>query len=103
MGFSRQEYWHGLPFPPPGDLSNPGVEPESLMSLVSAGRFFTTSATWKAHIYWMLKKLFDEIMKENMCMSIAPSCFLSLSSCMEHECDAKVHPEPWILDDRMER
>ena len=30
MEFSRQEYWRGLPFPPPGDLSNPGIEPRSL-------------------------------------------------------------------------
>ena len=29
MGFSRQEYWSGLPFPFPGDLPNPGVEPRS--------------------------------------------------------------------------
>ena len=29
MGFSRQEYWSGLPFPSPGDLSNPGTEPGS--------------------------------------------------------------------------
>ena len=29
MGFSRQEYWSGLPFPPPGDLPNPGVKPMS--------------------------------------------------------------------------
>ena len=29
MGFSRQEYWSGLPFPSPGDLSCPGIEPES--------------------------------------------------------------------------
>ena len=27
MGFSRQEYWNGLPFPSPGDLSDPGIEP----------------------------------------------------------------------------
>ena len=33
MGFSRQEYWNGLPCPPPGDLPDPGIEPESLMSL----------------------------------------------------------------------
>jgi len=30
MGFSRQEYWNGLPRPPPGELPNPGIEPESL-------------------------------------------------------------------------
>ena len=32
MGFSRQEYWSGLPCPPPGDLSNPGIEPASFVS-----------------------------------------------------------------------
>ena len=32
MGFSRQEYWNGLPSPPPGDLPNPGIKPTSLMS-----------------------------------------------------------------------
>ena len=30
MGFSRQEYWSGLPFPSPGNLPNPGIEPRSL-------------------------------------------------------------------------
>ena len=34
MGFSRQEYWSGLPFPPPGNLPDPGIEPTSLMSPV---------------------------------------------------------------------
>ena len=48
MGFSRQEYWGGWPFPPPGDLPNPGIEPASLMSPALAGRFFTPSATWEA-------------------------------------------------------
>ena len=48
MGFFWQEYWSGLPFPFPGDLPNPGIKPVSLMSPALAGRFFTTSATWKA-------------------------------------------------------
>ena len=47
VGFSRQEYWNGLPFPSPGDLPDPGIEPVSLTSPALAGRFFTTSATWK--------------------------------------------------------
>ena len=47
MGFSRQEYWSGLPCPPPGDLPNPGIEPVSLTSPALAGRFFTISATWE--------------------------------------------------------
>ena len=48
-GISQQEYWSGLPFPPPGDLPHPGIEPVSLMSPALAGRFFTTSTTWEAH------------------------------------------------------
>ena len=39
MGFSRQEYWSGLPFPPPGDLPDLGTES---MSLALASRFFTS-------------------------------------------------------------
>ena len=46
MGFPRQEFWSGFPFPPPGDGLNPGVEPVSLVS-PAAGRFFIT-ATWEA-------------------------------------------------------
>ena len=46
-GFSRQEYWSGLPFPTPGDLPDPGIEPESLTSPALAGGFFTSSATWE--------------------------------------------------------
>ena len=48
MGFSRQEYWSRLPWPPPGDRPNPRIKPVSLMSPALAGRFFTTSANWKA-------------------------------------------------------
>ena len=45
LEFSRQEYWSRLPFPTPGDLPDPGIEPTSLASPVLAGRFFTTRAT----------------------------------------------------------
>ena len=48
VGFSRQEYWSGLPFPSPGDLPNPGIEPVSLLSPALAGGFFTTSTTREA-------------------------------------------------------
>jgi len=51
MEFSRQEYWSGLPCPPPGDLPDPGMEPTSLISPTLEGRFFTTSATWEALNY----------------------------------------------------
>ena len=48
MGFSRQEYWSGLPRPPPEDLPHSGIEPASLRTPALAGGFFTTSATWEA-------------------------------------------------------
>ena len=41
MGFSRQEYWSGLPCPPPGDLPNPGTGPVSPESPALTGGFFT--------------------------------------------------------------
>ena len=43
MGFSRQEHWSGLPFPPPGDLPDPRIEPASLASPALAEGFFTTA------------------------------------------------------------
>ena len=40
-----------MPFPPPGDLADSGTELTSFFSPALAGRFFTTSTTWKAYIY----------------------------------------------------
>ena len=50
MEFSRQEYWSGLPFPSPGDLPDPGIEPGSLVSSAVASRFFTSCTTREAKI-----------------------------------------------------
>ena len=48
MGFLRQEYWIGLPFPSPGDLPDPGMEPESP---ALAGGFFSTEPPVKPIFY----------------------------------------------------
>ena len=61
MGFSRQEYWNGLPCPPPGDPPDPGIEPTSPVSPALADRFFTTSTTWEAHITHTYKHIFKVI------------------------------------------
>ena len=50
MEFFRQEYWSGLPCPPPGDFPDPQIEPASLKSPAMAGGFFTTSATWEVEV-----------------------------------------------------
>ena len=47
MGFSEQEYWSGLPFPPPGDLPHPGIKPTSP---ALRGRFFTTEPPGKYNL-----------------------------------------------------
>ena len=47
MGFSRQEYWHGLLFPPPGYLTDSGIELEFSVSPALSGRFFTTEPPGK--------------------------------------------------------
>ena len=52
MGFSRQEYWNGLPFSSIGNLPDPGIEPTSFMSPALAGGFFTTRVTW----HWNLNE-----------------------------------------------
>ena len=49
MGFPRQEYWSGLSFPSPRDLSDPGTE---LISPAVAGRFFTTESTGKSYVFF---------------------------------------------------
>ena len=48
MGIFRQEYWSELPFPPPGDLPDPGIEPTSP---ALAGGLFTTEPPGKPYIY----------------------------------------------------
>ena len=50
MELFRQEYWSGLPCPPPGDLPNPGIEPTSPVSPVLAGGFFISVPPEKPHL-----------------------------------------------------
>ena len=57
MGFPRKEYWNGLPFPSPGYLPIPGIEPTSLASSALAGGFFTTERPGKSIPILQLRKL----------------------------------------------
>ena len=50
MGFSRRDYWSGLPCSPPGDLPDTEIEPVSLASLALVGGFFTTSIKNKSYV-----------------------------------------------------
>ena len=66
MGFSRQEYWSGLPRSPPEDLPDPGIKPASLMFPALAGRFFTTSTNREARMSVIphFKKMSRQLEKE---------------------------------------
>ena len=70
IGFSRQEYWSGLPCPPPGGLPYPGVEFASLMSSALAGGFFITSTIWEALSKNILGKKRGSILEEESRRSI---------------------------------
>ena len=50
MGFSRPEYWSGLPFPPPGNLPDPGIKPRSPTAPALSGGFFTTEPPGKPQL-----------------------------------------------------
>ena len=52
IGFPRQEYLSGLPFPPPGDLPDPGIKPSSPVSSALIGRFFTTEPPGKPRVLY---------------------------------------------------
>ena len=71
MGFSRQEYWSGLPCPPPGDLPDPGTEPTSFTSLALAGGFLAVSANWEALHEYTQKQIVEATLDE---YSVAQSC-----------------------------
>ena len=77
MGFSRQEYWSGLPSPHPAapsrDLLDPGIKPVSLRCTALTGRFFTTMSIWEAQI---LRGLHHR--KKEICHCDGDRCLLDM-------------------------
>ena len=76
-GFPRQKYWSGLPFLPPGDLPDPGIEPASP---VLAGSFFITEPKHPINIAMILKwgneELFIQEIKLSKSLSLSVQVFL---------------------------
>ena len=68
MEFSRQEFWSRLPFPSPGDLPDPEIQPASLASPALAGGFFTC---WAGKPYRMRNSIFQ-------CFQLKPTSWVSL-------------------------
>ena len=74
MGFPRQEYWGGLPFPPPGDLPNPGIK---ITSPALAGRFFTTESLQFSSVAQLCLTLCDpmDCSTTRLCPSPTPGIY----------------------------
>ena len=70
IGFFRQEYWSGWPFPPPGDLPDPGIEPTSPSSPALAGSFFTADPPGKLCLELLSTHLFSFW----LCQVLAATC-----------------------------
>ena len=75
MEFSRQEYWSGLPFPTPGDLPDPGIEPRSLVSPALTGRFFITVSPVKPTKEFIPSYVFRDLYI-NMSVIVAIVCLI---------------------------
>ena len=82
LEFSRQQYWSGLPCPPPRDRPNPGTKPTSLMSAALADRFFTTKFTREAQYIWCTE--YDIILKDEKEMILCGFCFLVRALSLTH-------------------
>ena len=107
MGFPRQEYWSGLPCPPPGDLPDPGIEPTSLTSPALAGRFFTTSTTCLCSLgphsepLWKndLREALDfrlKVMERKPCQKANQAQEFEVCESPAHFCAQGAQLEPWI-------
>ena len=59
-----QEYWSGVPLPPPGDIPDPVIKPASPVTPVLAAGFFTTSATWEVPVEHFTFSSFQVVFKE---------------------------------------
>jgi len=66
MGFSRREYWSGLPCPSAEDIPDSGIKSGSLVSPALAGRFFTTHATWEASLHVLSCLIFTANLREEV-------------------------------------
>ena len=85
--FSRKEYWSGLPWSPPGDLPDPGIEPASLTSPALAVQLFTTSTTWEA--------LLNDLPNSSF---LATQYILKILTCKSNYISC-LTPNPWIFKD----
>ena len=95
MGFTKQEYWNGLPFPPPGDLPNPGIKPVSPVSVMSPAKIFNYAASavmnWGILMQISKKRSWQEMRK----IRARELSFLGLTSKRLTSCSVSKLPGVW--------
>ena len=105
MGFSRQEYWSGLPCPSPEDLPNPETEPVSLASLELAGRFFPTVSLGRPAKVIILQFFKKRKKKNQNKMTIYVNTFSFSSNwfllCLHNTKYIRSKFHPWALSGRI--
>ena len=91
MGFSRQEYWSGLPYLLPGDLPDPGIETVSLTTPTLTREFLTTSSTWEAQQTKMSAKKKEKRRRRRR------NCLLVIADAKEKKKNAGISTQETIL------
>ena len=82
LGFSREEYWSGLPLPSPGDLPNPGIKPASP---ALADKFFTTEPPGKPSVFLLFFEALSPICGNYVHMSLCMCVIIGLWSHLSHQ------------------
>ena len=82
MGFPRQEYWSGLPFPPSGDLPDPGIKPASLVSHCIDTRILYYCTTWEAPLCSISSVQFSSVAQS--CLTLCDPMDCSTPGCPVH-------------------
>ena len=100
MGFSRQEYWRGLPFPSPGDLPDPGIEP---VSPALAGGFLSSEAQGSPSLAlgWVKRGVREatltSLYEDNVCITLSTRSALSSLKHLSQHMFMAVSSWPFLL------
>ena len=98
LGFPRQEYWSGLPFPPPGDLPDPGMEPVSLVSQADSLSIEPRSKPSSVYTSMLLSQFVPPFSSPSLSTSYGPNLDVILCPVHRLEEDLTSELETWNLD-----
>ena len=101
IGFSRQECWSVFPFPSPGDLPDPGIEPTSLPSPALAGRFFMTLPSGKPYFILRVKVFVPQLCLTATLWTVVHQAPLSMGFSRQENWSGLPFPSPMHESEKM--